>query len=157
MNVNPRNIIAVAAAVFLVMAGVYLVCSPRDIPPAETVITINDHRIPYAEYQRLLKEQGLDMPSAEVEQAFIDNLIRQKLVLQEAQRIGLDRDPEFLATVQRFWEQSLMRVMMEKKLKELQSRPAGHAPNDLRPDIDRWLEELRDNARVKINGKVLKD
>lgn len=152
MNVNPRNIIAVAAAVLLIMAGVYFVSSPRDIPPAETVITINDHRIPYAEYQQLLKDQGLERPSAEVEQAFIDNVIRQKLILQEAQRIGLDRDPEFLATVQRFWEQSLMRVMMDKKMQEIQNNPAG-TPRD----IDRWLDELRTNARVKVNAKVLKD
>jgi hypothetical protein len=50
---------------------------------------------------------------------FLDILIARKLVLQEAEILGLDKDPQFLESLQLFWEQSLLKLVLARKLNEL--------------------------------------
>ncbi|MCX5708007.1 MAG: hypothetical protein NTY14_03380 [Candidatus Omnitrophica bacterium] len=50
---------------------------------------------------------------------FLDVLITRKLVLQEAEILGLDKDPQFLESLQLFWEQSLLKLVLARKLNEL--------------------------------------
>ena len=50
---------------------------------------------------------------------FLETFISRKLILLEAEKLGLDKDPEFLRDVQDFWEQSLLKLVLDKKIKEL--------------------------------------
>jgi len=53
---------------------------------------------------------------------FLENFISRKLILKEAEEEGLDKNPEFLKDVQLFWEQSLLKLMLSRKIKELSSK-----------------------------------
>ncbi|MCX5711892.1 MAG: hypothetical protein NTY47_02330, partial [Candidatus Omnitrophica bacterium] len=55
----------------------------------------------------------------ESKKEFLSNLVDQKLILQDAEKKGLDKSPEFLNMVQRFWEQSLMKLAIERKTREV--------------------------------------
>lgn len=55
----------------------------------------------------------------ETRRKFLDLLVTRKIILKEAERQGMDRDPEFLESVQFFWEQSLLRLVLNKKMGEL--------------------------------------
>lgn len=46
---------------------------------------------------------------------FLTEYINKKLILHEAEKLGLDKDPEFLKDLQIFWEQSLLKRMLIKK------------------------------------------
>ena len=50
---------------------------------------------------------------------FLENFISRKLILKEAERLGLDKDPKFLKNIQLFWEQSLLKMTLSRKIKEL--------------------------------------
>ena len=50
---------------------------------------------------------------------FLDNLITRKLILQEAQKMGLDRKKEFLKAIENFWEKSLLKIMVDEKTDEI--------------------------------------
>lgn len=50
---------------------------------------------------------------------FLDNFIARKLILKEAESQGLDKDPMFLQGVELFWEQSLLKTILDRKIKEL--------------------------------------
>ena len=50
---------------------------------------------------------------------FLDTFISRKIILLEAEKLGLNKDPEFLRDVQNFWEQSLLKLVIDKKIKEL--------------------------------------
>ncbi|MBN3040577.1 MAG: SurA N-terminal domain-containing protein [Candidatus Omnitrophica bacterium] len=55
----------------------------------------------------------------EARKQFLERFISRKLILQEAERLGLDKDPQFLKDIQLFWEQSLLKLALSKKIKEL--------------------------------------
>jgi len=50
---------------------------------------------------------------------YLDTLIDQKLILLDAQKRGLDKAPDFLKSVEKFWAQSLLAVAVGKKAKEM--------------------------------------
>lgn len=50
---------------------------------------------------------------------FLDTFISRKLILKQAEILGLDKEPEFLKDIQLFWEQSLLKRTLANKIKEL--------------------------------------
>jgi len=74
---------------------------------------------------------------------FLKNMITQKLILLDAERRGLDRDPQFLKMVENFWQQSLLTYALQDKNKE-----GG--------DLDKWVDYLKKNTRIEINQEYLK-
>lgn len=49
---------------------------------------------------------------------FLEQYIDTKLILLEAERLGLDKDPAFLKDIQWFWEQALLKRVVSEKNKE---------------------------------------
>ena len=74
---------------------------------------------------------------------FLKNMITQKLILLDAERRGLDRDPQFLKMIENFWQQSLLTFALQEKTKE-----GG--------DLDAWVNYLKQNTKVEINQEYLK-
>lgn len=96
-------------------------------------IKINNYEISGAEFEKEFKDSSFgsfDTPESRKE--FLDNLVDRILILQDAQKNGLDNDPRFLKMVERFWTQSLLKLALEKK--------AGEISGDL-PVSDREVEE----------------
>jgi len=83
-----------------------------------TVILVNDYTLSVNEFNELLNDSGIDKDDPVKRKSFLDNLITRKLILQEAQKAGLDKDKDFLQSVERFWEQSLLKVIIDKKIRE---------------------------------------
>ena len=49
----------------------------------------------------------------------MQNLINRKLILQDAEAGGLAKEPGFLKMIERFWEQSLLKLALDQKTKEI--------------------------------------
>lgn len=81
---------------------------------------INNYEITLDQF----KDEFRDSPYAggetlESKKDFLNNLINRKLILQDAQDKGLDKDNSFLKMIERFWEQSLLKLAVDKKTKEV--------------------------------------
>lgn len=50
---------------------------------------------------------------------FLDIFIVRKLMLREAENLGLDKDPSFLQSIQLFWEQSLLKFVLAHRANEI--------------------------------------
>jgi hypothetical protein len=51
---------------------------------------------------------------------FLDALIQRKLILKEAEKLGLDRDSQVIGSLQAFYEQLLLKLALARKINELQ-------------------------------------
>ena len=80
-------------------------------------VTIGKIRISAEDFQREFESSRLAKEGRRKD--FLDTFISRKLILLEAERLGLDKDPEFLRDVQDFWEQSLLKLVLSKRIKEL--------------------------------------
>ena len=62
------------------------------------------------------------------EPEWLSRLIERELLVQEAQRLGLDRDPDFMRTIERFWKEALIKLLLDRKSEEIGSRIHVYEP-----------------------------
>jgi hypothetical protein len=101
-----------------VLLFAFLGCEKAPMKPA--VVTINNYSISLAEFDREFRDSPMaKKDTREARKQFLDMLINRKLILQEAQKLGLDKDAEFLKSIERFWEQSLLKAYLDRKTQEV--------------------------------------
>lgn len=110
--------IPVAIVVLFFLFTIYG-CAPKE----KTVVKIGDIELTQREFEAAFKNSpnGID-PSEKSRKQFLQALISRKLILKEAEKMGLDKDPQFLDGVQLFWEQSLLKLVLNEKIMELSAR-----------------------------------
>ncbi len=77
---------------------------------------------------------------------YLDMLINQKLILLDAQKKNIDKDPDFLSSVERFWAQSLLTVALSQKTQELQ-KGVNIREDDVRRIYDNMIKVENSNSR----------
>lgn len=142
--------------VILLAAGCCRQPAQKDI-----LAKVNNYEITREEFNDELKisaTASTDDPQAK--KAFLDNLINRKLILQDAQAKGLDRDANFLKMIQHFWEQSLLKLAVEKKANET-AAPSGMSSREAREAqaraLNDWIADLRKKANIKVNYNLLEE
>ena len=107
--------------VVVLLLGVFVLgCGADRAPKAPVLVRVNDYEITGEEFEldfRNSRYAAIGTPQARRE--FLDNLINRKLMLQDAQARGLDKDPAFLKAIEKFWEQSLLKIYLDQKTTEI--------------------------------------
>lgn len=88
----------------------------------------------------------------------LNDIIEKKVLLLEAQRQGLDRNPKFMKMVERFWEQGLLRSLLNKKSEEiLSSIPQTEKDRNQKASgmIKSWIVNLERKTNIDINREAL--
>lgn len=109
-----KKILFLALAVSL-LTGVG--CTAKE----EAVITIDNIQITAEEFDAAFQASRFASMGDEGRIAFLDNYISLKLMLNEAEKMSLDRDSQFLGDIQSFWEKTLLKLVLLKKNEELTS------------------------------------
>lgn len=133
-------------------------CSPK--PSSEKIaVQINDHAVTTSEFETLYSEVAPEEEDKESRENFLENLITRKLLLLEAQKQGLDQQKEFLKSIKNFWEQSLLKEVVDKKMAEVSSR-AGVSEQEIEKAYRQWTvqnpgslkgeEEMRETLRWQV-------
>lgn len=105
-----------------------LFCCSEEKPARNSNIlaTINDYQLAVDEFQyQLAAELELDKDFKLTEGAkreFLEGLIRKELLIQEARRLKLDRKEKFVRAIERYWESTLIRDVMDLKSKEINKK-----------------------------------
>ena len=90
---------------------------PSRISPNNVAVTINDRVISTEEFNRLHAAQaGGTKDSSD----FLNSLITKELLIQESQKEGIDKEESFRRSIQNFYEQSLIKLLMDRKFASLQ-------------------------------------
>jgi len=122
----------------LILTGCGSSCPLSAKKDKAAVAKINNYDITKEEFETEFKESSFGRTDTlESRKEFLNNLISRKLVLQEAQKSGLDRKPGFLKLIQKFWEQSLIKLALDKKTQEI----AGSVKISDR-EVERLFQEL---------------
>lgn len=93
-------------------------CDTAKKPPA--AVKIDNINVTAAEYDEAFSNSpyAASDNTAEARKEFLNNFITRMLILREAERTGEDKNPEFLKNVQFFWQQSLIKMVLDRKIKE---------------------------------------
>ena len=92
----------------------------------DAVATVNGAAVPLQEFQKELAIYASRNPdfklNAESVEEHLNMFIDKQLMIQEATKMGLAEDERFLETIKRFWEQTLIRELIDAKSREWRGR-----------------------------------
>ncbi len=130
---------------FIILLLSVFVLGCQNQPKNKVVLAkVNNYEITQQEFEEEFKDSSFGrVDTLESRKEFLNTLINRKLILQEAQKKGLDKDKAFLKMIEKFWEQSLLKLALDKKSKEI----AGSAIVS-----DKKIEEAY--QRMLKNGKT---
>jgi len=101
-------------------------CTQENPERTKIVAKINDYNLPLDEFQQELAtalELDIDLKlTKETKREFLEELIRKELLIQEAKRMGLDEREKFMKSMERYWESTLIRDLMDFKGKEISEK-----------------------------------
>jgi hypothetical protein len=107
--------------------SVPLVCCSKDKAEKPKVLAmINDYSLTLDDFEsQLTEELELDQDfklTQEAKHEFLEGLIRKQVLIQEAKKMQLDRKEDFVRSIQRYWESTLIRNLIEIKSSEIDKR-----------------------------------
>jgi len=101
-------------------------CSQEKSEKGKILARVNSYDMTLEEFEyQLAAELELDKDiklTKEAKKEFLEGLIRKELLIQEAKRLHLDRKDKFIKAIERYWESTLIRDLMELKGKEITQR-----------------------------------
>ena len=105
---------------FFILVLVGYGCSRPAADKRQIIAKINNYEITQEEFiEEFQLSPNNRNDTVDSRKEFLNTLVNRKLILQDAQSKGLDRDKDFLKMVERFWEQSLLRLVLDRKSKEV--------------------------------------
>ncbi len=123
------------------------------------IVKIGNYEITKAEFEQEFKDSYFAAnDTLESRKEFLDNLVNRKLILQDAQAKGLDKDPKFLKLIEKAWEQAVLRVALEKKARENAGKifVSDKSINEVYQDMvkekktDKSLAEMYNQIKMEI-------
>ncbi len=109
-----KNLIVLIFALFI------FGCASKPQAKKEVLAKVNNYEIAKEEFDEEFKNSPYGrVNTLESKREFLQNLINRKLILQEAEAKGLNKEESFLKMIERFWEQSFLKLALDKKTKEI--------------------------------------
>ena len=146
----------------LLFVALLLTGCSRSPSQKDILAKVNNYEITRAEFEDEFKAspyEKTDTPESRKE--FLSTLIDRKLVLQYAQQKDYDKETGFLKLIEKFWEQSLLKVALDKKTSEIESKISSSGWEAKRTEetkmMNDWMDGLRKNARITIKDDTLKN
>lgn len=94
---------------------------PDDTPPVEEIIlTVNDHNFSLESIKNNVQINSYSFHSETVAD-LLESMITRELLIQEAQRLGIDQEESFRIALKNYYEQSLIKILTDRKYNSLQT------------------------------------
>ncbi|MDA8125834.1 MAG: SurA N-terminal domain-containing protein [Deltaproteobacteria bacterium] len=117
---------AAIVCLFTFATLLFSACGSKNNGEQEVVGTVNNAPISEAELQKEVVRYSRQNPQVVVDRRIVEErlntLIEKKLMIQEAVKKGLTKDERFVETIKTFWEQTLIRELLDAKNKEWADR-----------------------------------
>jgi len=128
---------------------------PKD---KKILVKINNYEIALDEFQKQFGESLYSMNNTpEARREFLKVLIGRELILQDAQTKGLDKEKEFLKMIERFWEQSLLKLALQRKSEEISGSVEAKENKQKQDQLMRdWMSGLEKEAKISVDYDLLK-
>ena len=140
-------------------------CAQEKIEEKKALAKINDYVLTLDEFQvQLAQELKLDREfklTKEAKNEFLDQLITKEILIQEAKRRKLDRKEKFIKAIERYWESTLIRDLMEMEGQKIEKRTVvSQEEIEMRYKEMKNLDENQpplESIRQKISEKIMED
>jgi hypothetical protein len=123
-----RHIKFAKIIIVLFLPAIIWGCGKKAAPANEdrVLARINNYELTIADFKEavvpaMMRRYASDSPLKDKEQ-ILESLIATQVLLQEAQKLGLDKEKAFMKEIEGYWEQALLKSLVNRRLDELASK-----------------------------------
>jgi len=140
----------IVAAVMVFVAALAAGCAQR---PDETKVVARINRY-QATVDDFRQEAAMNLPGTTKDQ-ILDDMVTKELLLEQAQKMGLDKDTRFMKEIENYWKQTLIKRLIRIKGEEFLAA-AVVGDDEVKAGYDRLVEESegRIGAYEKVAGRI---
>jgi len=110
----------------IALSGLLVCCSKEKAEKPKVLAVINDYELTLDDFEsQLADELELDQDfklTKEAKHSFLEGLIKKQLLIQEAKKMKLDTKEDFVRAIQRYWESTLIKNLIEIKSAEIDKK-----------------------------------
>ena len=148
-------------------------CTQEQAKENKILAGINDYNLTIDEFQyQLAAELEMDEDfklTKEAKAEFLERVIRKELLVQKAKELKLDRKEKFVRAIERYWESTLIRDLVEMKGEEISNRILISQEeieayyNDMKkpekklPPLAELWEKIAEELKEKKKRRMLKE
>ncbi|MFH2218494.1 MAG: SurA N-terminal domain-containing protein [Pseudomonadota bacterium] len=140
----------------IILSLLLLSCTQQSSEKQKAVAKINNFVLPVKEFEEKLVQDLNVEPDFKLTKGakkdFLEQLIREELLVQEAVRLKLDREDEFIRAIERFWKATLIRDVME-----LKSRSIDKTTYVSQEEIDAYYADLKKTGLEPADKEDIRD
>jgi hypothetical protein len=114
-------LVALISAVML-----YFLWPHKPVLPQDIVLRVNGHSMSQKQIDAQIPHQGYHGENK------VESIVTRQVLIQEAQRLGIDKEENFRNALKLYYEQSLVKILSDRKLASIQVDISEK-------DIDRYL------------------
>ncbi len=112
--------IYIVAGLILIIVGISGMTLLKSGPPvSREAVRVNAHSITDEEYRKAYEEKASTCPVPPDKKQFVDDLVTREILIQEAKRLGLDREEPFRRSLQNYYEQTLLKNLTQRKMSDI--------------------------------------
>ncbi len=120
------------------------------------VAEINGYQVTIDDF----KEEAKISLSGSPKEQILQDIITKELLLEEAQKNGLDKNRRFMKEIENYWKQALIKRLIYIKGEEFLAQSSDIKDEEERMKnaqalLDRWINDLKNKARIKKYDQVL--
>ena len=101
-------------------------CSTQQTEETKILARINDYNLTLDSFEyQLATELELDEDfklTSQAKRNFLEEIMRKQLLIQEAKKLKLDTKDEFIRAIQRYWESTLIRNLIDLKSQDINNK-----------------------------------
>ncbi len=131
------------------MSALLLTACAKKEASEKIVAVVNDYKMTGEDFNYESKEvlhMGKALGDIPVtKEAVLDALIIKEILLQEAERRGLDKDKGFMKTIELYWEQTLIRNLLTKKSSEIEKAVTVYGG-----EITDYYNKTKERIKAKV-------
>ena len=150
-------IITVSAILIFLIFGCSSDNSYNKTDKPQIIAKINNFQLTEDEFQKkLIKEleySNTYKTTSEAKNKFLQTIIKKELLIQEAKKMGMDKQKEFMSAIERYWEATLIKHLMEAKSREL-LQTTSVSENEIR---QKYQEIKSNNTDFPALNEIEKD
>jgi parvulin-like peptidyl-prolyl isomerase len=111
-----RYLYYIAGIILLVSALAAYGLMDTEIELSKPAIVVNDRIITQSELEQRIKNKPYYMSRDQ----FLDSIVTEQLLIQEALRQNIHEEASFRQSVERYYEQSLIKILLDRKLADVE-------------------------------------
>ncbi|MDD5634587.1 MAG: hypothetical protein PHW46_04845 [Candidatus Omnitrophica bacterium] len=139
--------------VFIFVSGALVSGCGEKVKQEDVIVKVNGYIVTSQDFASEMQYAPRDVYGKVDKNKILDLIIKKQVLIQEAQKQGLDRKPSFMRAIERYWQQTLIKELLDTETKRISLTEKDVAKRE--KVLTEWVDGLCKKSDIKINPKNL--